>query len=143
MPKEKIDAKNGGWIMPRQKGDPPLDGAGRPKGSLNSKTLIRKLLETATPAVNPLTGETEMVTVWDQILFAQAKKAIKDGDTTAASFLHDRLEGKPVQYVGADPETVESQKQFDNMSVDELRDIVAGKVEDKGDDIEFEEVKGE
>jgi len=135
--REKIPGGKGGWIIPRKKGDPPTPGSGRPLGSKDSKARIKKLLETVITINNPVSKEAETAEVWDHILASQARKAILDHDTAAANFLLDRLEGKPIQYVGADPETAETQKQFDNLSLDELKEVAKG-----GKDFtEFEDIK--
>ena len=139
MPKEKTNGRNGGWIIPRAAGDPPLEGAGRPLGSKNknSKSKIRFALETEITITNPITKEAQTADAWDHLLIAQMKKAILEGDTAAAAFLLDRLEGKPIQYTKETEETPETQKQFDNLSLDELKEVAKG----GKDYTEFEDVE--
>lgn len=55
---------------------------------------------------NPVTGEEQAMSMKDLILYAQLAKATK-GDTRAAEFLLDRLDGKPGQPItGPDGESL-------------------------------------
>lgn len=67
---------------------------GRPKGSRNSATVIRRLLELNTKKVNEITGQEE--TYFDEITAAQLQKAMQ-GDTQAFNALLDRMEGRATQ----------------------------------------------
>lgn len=69
---------------------------GRPKGSLNSATIIERWLTARMSAVNPLTKQKEQLTQLDIMVLAQLKEAI-GGDTTAFNALLDRMEGKAIQ----------------------------------------------
>ena len=68
---------------------------GRPKGSLNSKTILQKFLDLKTETENPITKELENLTVAEQIHLKQVAKAI-DGDLYSYKEIIDRLEGKTV-----------------------------------------------
>lgn len=81
-----------------KKGDPSPNPRGRPKGSLNTSTIIKRWLEATEKAKNPLTGKEEKMTQMDIITLAQLIKARK-GDTTAFRELLDRTDGKPSQAV--------------------------------------------
>ncbi len=93
---KKVAGRNGGTLMVREKGDPALNKAGYPKGTLNSKTIIRKWLEAVESAKNPLSGNNEKLSQLDIIILKQLEKAIK-GDTIAFRELLDRMEGKAKQ----------------------------------------------
>ena len=80
----------------RQKGDPPLPGAGRPKGSLNTKTILTKILGWKEEVTNPISGKKYKATQAEIILLKQLEKARK-GDLGAFNALLDRFEGKPEQ----------------------------------------------
>jgi len=68
---------------------------GRPVGALGSKTILQKYLNLITKAVNPITNETESLTVAEQIHLKQVAKAI-DGDLYSYKEIIDRLEGKTI-----------------------------------------------
>lgn len=68
---------------------------GRPVGALGSKTILQKYLNLKTKAVNPITNETESLTVAEQIHLKQVAKAI-DGDLYSYKEIIDRLEGKTI-----------------------------------------------
>lgn len=78
---------------------------GRPKGSLNRKTMAREVLQTI--AVYPdeayekaqqlFPGISREMSIHKMKLFVQAWKAIVNGDTTAARFLSDEAFGKQAQ----------------------------------------------
>lgn len=70
--------------------------AGKPKGTLSAKTIIRKWLESQEKIIHPITKQEIKVTVLDSITLAQIAKARK-GDVNAFNALLDRLEGKPKQ----------------------------------------------
>jgi len=85
-------------LKPRVKGDPSLNPAGSHKGTMHSKTIIRKWLEAQEKAKNPINGATELLTQLDIITLKQLEKARK-GDTIAFKELLDRMEGKARQNV--------------------------------------------
>lgn len=88
--------RNGGKLLNVKKGEPSPNPAGLPKGTLHSKTIIRKWLEAVEKAKNPITSETENLTQLDIITLKQLEKARK-GDTIAFRELLDRMEGKAHQ----------------------------------------------
>ena len=83
-------------LTPRQPGQGPLPGAGRPKGSQSAKTVIAKWLAVKQKSLNPLTGKEQNLTQLDIITLAQLKNA-RAGEVQAYNALLDRMEGKPKQ----------------------------------------------
>lgn len=83
-------------MIPRKKGDPPLPGAGRPKGSLNSKTILAQMLGLKETVKHPVTGKEKKMTQLELINLKQLEKARK-GDLGAYNALLDRFEGRPEQ----------------------------------------------
>jgi len=71
---------------------------GRPKGSLNRSTIVKRWLETFEQAKNPITGDTESMSQEDIITLALIKKARK-GDTAAYKALMDSGYGAPKQEI--------------------------------------------
>ena len=71
---------------------------GRPKGSLNRSTIVKKWLETSESAKNPINGKQETMSQEDIITLALIKKARK-GDTQAYKALMDSGYGAPKQEV--------------------------------------------
>ena len=71
---------------------------GKPKGILNSKTILERFMSIVQTVENQITGEFEGLTVEEQIHLAQLKKA-KEGDLFAYKEILDRLEGKAKQNV--------------------------------------------
>ena len=69
---------------------------GRPKGSLNRSTIVKKWLEVLESAKNPITGDEEKMSQEDIITLALIKKARK-GDTQAYKALMDSGYGAPKQ----------------------------------------------
>lgn len=81
-------------FQPGKSGNP----AGKPKGTLDAKTVIRKWLEVKEKIKNPITGKMEIMTQYDAIVLAQLAKARAKG-TDAFNALLDRTEGKPKQQI--------------------------------------------
>ena len=71
---------------------------GRPKGSLNRKTIAREYLAFLQEEVNPLTGNKELLSNEDMITLAQIHKA-KKGDVNAYKALMDSAYGGVKQNV--------------------------------------------
>ncbi len=93
-PERKYNTEN---LVPFAKGfDPRRNLEGKPEGSRNAKTLIKKWLDVVENVRNPITGQLEDLTQYDIIILAQLAKA-RAKDTQAFNALLDRLEGKPVQ----------------------------------------------
>jgi hypothetical protein len=82
-------------LIPAQKGE-IRNPNGRPKGVLNSKTRLLRLLELVTTTKNPVTGEMEEFSIAEQLDMKIIAKAMK-GDIRAYQELLDRLEGKAKQ----------------------------------------------
>ncbi len=78
MAKSMVEGRNGGKLLRTEKGDPSPNPAGLPKGTLHSKTIIRKWLEAVEKAKNPISGDHEhlsqLVKKWPE----QGKKGIKE-----------------------------------------------------------------
>jgi hypothetical protein len=71
---------------------------GRPKGSLNRKTVVREYLAFLQEEVNPLTGIKELLSNEDMITLALIHKA-KKGDVNAYKALMDSAYGAVKQNV--------------------------------------------
>jgi len=82
-------------LIPVQKGE-VRNPNGRPKGVLNSKTRLLRLLELVTTTKNPVTGEMEEFSIAEQLDMKIIAKAMK-GDIRAYQELLDRLEGRAKQ----------------------------------------------
>lgn len=122
----EIKGRNGGTIKPQEKGDKPLNPAGKAPGTLHSKTIIRKWLEAVEKAKNPLSGETENLSQLDIITLKQLEKARK-GDTMAFRELLDRMEGKAVQkaqLTGEDGGPIEINKHITASEVKHISDAL-------------------
>ena len=71
---------------------------GRPKGSKNRSTIVKKWLEVNQNLKNPLTGQDEFLTQEDLITLAIIKRA-RDGNVNAYNALMDSGYGSPAQTV--------------------------------------------
>ena len=71
---------------------------GRPKGSLNSKTILNKFLALEEKFKNPVTGAIENMSVYEVMSLSIIAKARK-GDLQAYKEILDRLEGKAQQNI--------------------------------------------
>lgn len=99
----KREGRNGGTINqwePGQSGNPE----GPKPGYVQAKTLLKRLLAVEVTEVNPITGLSETLPLSDHLLLKQIHKALKDGDTRAFEAIFDRVDGKPIQTVGSDPD---------------------------------------
>ena len=106
-----IPGRNGGVLKPKEKGDPPNEGAGRPPGSKNRATIARKILETQVnipdkiyrAIVQAFPTLPKVTTLEEAITFVQAFKALT-GNTLPAKFgyelLMDSGYGKPTGDTG-------------------------------------------
>lgn len=86
--------KNGGTLLNTYKGQPALNPNGRPKGSQNTKTVIKKYLDALGTGKSPLTQKMTRTTNLEHMVAKQVSKAIK-GDTGSFNALLDRLDGRP------------------------------------------------
>ena len=73
---------------------------GRPVGSKNRSTLLRKWLEVPAKIINPETKEETIGTVEDRIIMALITKAAK-GDVIAMKEIQDTIYGKIPQKIDA------------------------------------------
>lgn len=97
MPNEKSMAN----LKLQKKGDPPLPGAGRPKGSQSLKTVLARIFalkEDVTPEMLPILKRRTKLTQLEILTYMQVAKARK-GDTRAYQELMDRGFGKPEQTI--------------------------------------------
>ena len=77
---------------------PPVKGEirnpkGKPVGTKNRKTLLRKWLELNASVLTPITGEQQTGTIEDAVNIALIKKAL-EGDVNAIKEINDTLYGK-------------------------------------------------
>ena len=66
---------------------------GRPKGALNTKTILKKFLNEEMDQMNPFTKVLEKMTVHELMNLVQIKSAL-EGDLSAYKEITDRYEGK-------------------------------------------------
>ncbi len=87
-------AKNTSGLKPFEKG---ISGNpnGRPEGTKNRSTIVKKWLEVIEETTNSITKEKEDLSQQDQIVLALIKKA-KKGDVAAFKELMDSAHGKIV-----------------------------------------------
>lgn len=79
-------------IIPPKKGE-VRNPNGRPKGSLNTKTILEKYLSTEIAGKNPFTGKTEEFTLAEVLNLKQIERAM-NGDLASYKEIFDRTEGK-------------------------------------------------
>lgn len=84
-------------LIPPVKGEVRNPG-GKPKGTLNSKTIIKRWLSLTEDVKNPITGQLENMSQLDIMVLKQVQSGRK-GDLRALRELLDRLEGKAQQSV--------------------------------------------
>jgi len=77
---------------------PPVKGEirnpnGKPVGTKNRKTLLRKWLELNANVLTPITGEQQPGTIEDAVYIALIKKAL-EGDVNAIKEINDTMYGK-------------------------------------------------
>jgi len=85
-------------IEPRWEKGESGEKNGRPKGSKNRATIVKKWLEVNQNLKNPLTGQDEFLTQEDLITLAIIKRA-RDGNVNAYNALMDSGYGSPAQTV--------------------------------------------
>lgn len=79
-------------IIPPKKGE-IRNPNGRPSGSKNRKTLLKKWLELSADVLAPITNAKFEGTVEDAVYIALVKKAL-DGDVNAIKEISDTMYGK-------------------------------------------------
>ena len=82
-----------------EKGHPPCGG--RPKGSKNLTTILRKLLTKKFDYKNSISGEDENKTVSEWINIALIAKAM-EGNINAINTIFERIDGKVANELTAD-----------------------------------------
>lgn len=88
-------------LTPRKKGDPPLPGAGRPKGAPNMKTILAKMLSMKEDFTNPISKKRGKASQLEIILWKQLQAA-RNGNLAAFNAIVDRFEGKADQKLAID-----------------------------------------
>jgi len=83
---------------------------GRPKGVLNTKTILNRFLNSELEQMNPFTKELEKMSVQELMSLVQIKKAL-EGDLQAFKEITDRYEG-PVSKIIESTGTMQI-KEFD------------------------------
>jgi hypothetical protein len=116
--KNSVKGRNNGRLNPIPKG---VSGNpnGRPKGTLNRGSIVRRWLEASEQIKNPITGITERLTQYDIITLGLIKKA-RAGDVQAFRELMDSSFGKI-------PDKLQTENKTDlnlDMSTDELNSIL-------------------
>lgn len=93
-------AKRGGKISPATEFKPGVSGnpLGKPKGTISTKTILKRFLEISQQKTNQLTGEKENLTIAEQMALTLIGKALK-GDIKAFQEVYDRYEGKAKQFI--------------------------------------------
>jgi len=79
-------------IIPPKKGE-VRNPKGKPKGTLNRSTILKKWLEVKTKVKRPDNGSEEMVSLSDAIALGIIRQAMK-GDVNAYREIMDTLHGK-------------------------------------------------
>jgi hypothetical protein len=92
--KNIVKGRNGGTLHPPSKGDPSPNPNGRPKGSLNRSTIVKKFLDAMSKAKNPITGEIENLTQEERMTLSMIYAATAKFDVRAYNSLLDNKYGK-------------------------------------------------
>jgi len=78
---------------------------GKQPGTRNTKTILRELLSVTLDRENPLTREAGKNLTAEQLMhLAQIAKAIDKQDTMAYEAVLNRIDGRPTQPIGNDPD---------------------------------------
>jgi hypothetical protein len=91
-------------LQPQKSGEPSKNPNGRPKGSRNRSTILKKWLSVKTLIKHPITKEDIKVTVEDEVVLSLIKEARK-GDVRAIREILDTMYGKiteKTELTGAD-----------------------------------------
>lgn len=87
-------AKN---LKPAKKGE-IRNPKGKPKGTLNSKTILKRFMAIEEKVRNPMTGTDEKLTLAETLYLVQLAKARK-GDLSSFKEVMDRWEGRAQQSI--------------------------------------------
>lgn len=119
-------------LLKLEKGCPPREGAGRPKGSRNIKTMLRELLEVKDSEDNPDAADTDAMRPYSDQLIKKAFGAnVPDAvQLGALKEIADRMEGKPTQYIEQKNEDI-NKKDLSKLTEKELKSMI--KIEKKLD----------
>ena len=79
-------------IIPPNKGE-IRNPKGKPKGTKNRSTILKKWIEVTAKLKNPITGKEEIGTVEDKVNLALITRALA-GDVSAIKEINDTLYGK-------------------------------------------------
>ena len=82
-------------LKPAKKGE-VRNPSGKPKGTLNNKTILNKYLALEEEITNPITGKLEKFSQYE-IIYLQLIEQAKKGNLKALKELLDRYEGKAHQ----------------------------------------------
>jgi hypothetical protein len=88
---------------------------GRPKGTKNIKTLLKKYLNMDIKEINDLTGKEEQLTPQDKIVIKAIKQAML-GNDNARKFVRDTMYGRPketVENIGPQKIIIEREHEID------------------------------
>ncbi len=93
---------------------------GRPPGTPDRRTALRKFMELGCSIIDPITGEPLTATIADKVSMALIEKAAK-GDVAAIALLFDSYYGKIVQ----SPETPNTGPDVDysKLTTEELQEL--------------------
>lgn len=83
-------------LIPVKKGEASRNPAGRKKGSINFKRIIRKILEHKIELTDPITLSKKEAQIADHISFKLVAMAL-EGDLKAIEIIMDRVNGKVAQ----------------------------------------------
>ena len=79
-------------LIPAKKGE-IRNPKGKPPGTKNRATILRKWIDTQTKVIDPSTGETVSGTMEDKVYLALLSKALSE-DVAAIKEINDTLYGK-------------------------------------------------
>ncbi len=103
---EEVQGRNGGRLKKMEKGDPPLPGGGRKKGSTTISAKFKKFLE-GVEEYETRSGAKVSMTREEILMFRLFEISLKGDETmhgeasgvcvSAIKEIHDRTHGKPLQ----------------------------------------------
>jgi len=112
-------------IIPPKKGE-VRNPKGKPKGTLNRSTLLKKWLSVQMDVTRPDTGKKEKMELFDAVTLALIQKALK-GDVIAYKEIMDSLHGKLTDKIDHSNKdgTLAPKIDYSKLSDDDLRNIAA------------------
>ena len=91
---KKIPGRNGGFLCPQEKGGPPKNPKGRPKGAKSRSTIFKKWMEFVIHNKNPFNNKIEEMTVEDKMVLKMISNVLVKGDVAAFREAYDSVYGK-------------------------------------------------